>query len=307
MKHAAITIDVDSIRHYRAIHGLEAQTDEEDPIYTIALPRFWALLDELQVPATFFLIGADAPAYASAFEPLLNSGSEVANHSFDHDYRLIQKTSVQIAEDLQKAHDALQVLNGGRPLRGFRAPGYNVSADLLKCVIDLDYSYDSSALPSPLYFGARWAVIQAYRGLGRESQSLAGAWAQFASPLAPYHLRPDAPFSPRTDGPLLELPIACQPFTRVPLIGTSLALLPNAIQTRFVQSALKRLSLFNFEMHGIDLLDASDHPTLKELSQYQSDLKIPARKKVDRHRRLFRELSSQAQICTLSQVAEEIG
>jgi len=307
MKRASITIDVDSIRHYRAIHGLEERSDEEDPIYTIALPRFWALIEELEIPATLFLIGADAPAYPAAFEPVMKTKSEVANHSFSHDYRLLQKPRTQIAEDLRQADEVLRELNGGRPLKGFRAPGYNFNADLLKCVDELEYSYDSSVLPSPIYFGARWAIIQAYQGLGRPSNSLVGSFKQFRAPLTPYRVAPDSPYSPNDQGRLLELPIACLPWARVPLIGTSLTTLPNTLQNRFVQYALNRLPFFNFEMHGIDLLDSSDHPTLAELSEHQRDLKIPAQSKIARHRNLFQALKAQSQISTLAQVAEEIG
>ena len=48
---AAITIDVDSLRFYREIHGLPDGPDEDDPIYTIAMPRFWELIEEASVPA----------------------------------------------------------------------------------------------------------------------------------------------------------------------------------------------------------------------------------------------------------------
>ena len=41
-----------SIRFYREIHGLAPREEDDDPIYSIALPRFWSLLEEVGVPAT---------------------------------------------------------------------------------------------------------------------------------------------------------------------------------------------------------------------------------------------------------------
>ena len=90
---AAISIDVDSIKHYRAIHGLPDQPIEDDPIYTIAMPRFWELLANAGVPATLFLIGADVGQHADAFAPVGETGSEVASHSWSHDYQLTARSA----------------------------------------------------------------------------------------------------------------------------------------------------------------------------------------------------------------------
>ena len=70
MRLAAFTIDVDSLRHYYDIHGLPQPTSAIDPIYTIAMPRFWELIKEFGIPATLFLIGKDAPEYAEYFSPV---------------------------------------------------------------------------------------------------------------------------------------------------------------------------------------------------------------------------------------------
>src|SRR5438132_969379 len=141
---SAITIDVDSIRFYREIHGLAERDEDEDPIYSIAMPRFWELIEEAGVPATLFLIGADAPSYRSAFEPASKTRSEIASHSFAHDYRLTKRSADLIADDLRRADDALRPLSPSGKIAGFRAPGYNTSRVLMKAVSDLGYAYDSS-------------------------------------------------------------------------------------------------------------------------------------------------------------------
>ena len=69
----AITIDVDSLRFYRMIHGLEgALPIAEDPIYSTAMPRSFYLLSELGIRATLFLACPDAHQ-APALGPAIRS------------------------------------------------------------------------------------------------------------------------------------------------------------------------------------------------------------------------------------------
>ncbi|MEE2903330.1 MAG: polysaccharide deacetylase family protein [Myxococcota bacterium] len=304
MKRAAFTIDVDSIRHYYDIHGLPQPTSATDPIYTIAMPRFWELIKEFGIPATLFLIGKDAPEYAEYFSPVAETHSEIASHSFAHDYRLCEQSSESILEDLTQADQVLVPLNGHRPISGFRAPGYNINAKLLTAVQQLGYTYDSSVLPSPLYFAARWSIIQFYKLRGRQSRSLPGQMKQFARGLKPYRFHPSEPFKPNSSGALMELPMACSPLARVPLIGTSLAVLPSKVQSAVLSYATRSLPFFNFEMHAIDLLDESDHPCLKELAQLQPDLRISFRQKQRNLRHLLGKLCASFRVETLNNIVQ---
>lgn len=278
---AAVTLDVDSLRCYYEIHGLpDPAAAAEDPIYTRAVPRFFELLAEAGIPATLFLIGRDAPQHAAAFAPLAELRCEVGNHSFSHDYCLTQRTAEEIRADLAQAHEVLQPLG---PLVGVRAPGYNTNAAFLRAAEGLGYRYDSSRLPSPPYFLARAAMVKLLR---KNSRSQVGDWRAFAGPLRPYPL-----------GGLRELPITCEPLTRLPLFGTNWPLLPPALASRLLAHTLRWLGYVNFEMHAIDLLDASDTgPTLARL---QPGLRTPAAVKMRAFRALFRQLRDSAAVVTL--------
>jgi len=303
MKRAAFTIDVDSIRHYYDIHGLPQPESGVDPIYTVAIPRFWDLIKEFGIPATLFLIGKDAPQYAEYFSPVAETHSEVASHSFAHDYRICEQSSESILADLKQADQALVPLNNHQPISGFRAPGYNINPKLLNAVQQMGYTYDSSVLPSPLYFAARWSIIQFYKMRGRQSRSLSGQMRQFTRGLAPYRFDPSEPFKPNSRGALVELPMACSPLARVPLIGTSLAVLPSKVQSAVLSYATRALPFFNFEMHAIDLLDESDHPCLKELAQFQPDLRVSFQQKQHNLRHLLVKLCASFKVETLKSVA----
>ncbi len=301
---AAISIDVDSLRFYREIHGLGAGTLDDDPIYSVAMPRFFELIGELGAPATVFAIAADAEQRPEAFAPLAATGSELASHSFAHDYRLTRRSMEEVRDDLTRARDSLARLAPGGRVVGFRAPGYNVDAVVLSVAAELGCTYDSSLLPSPHYFLARAAAIVRYRALGRPSASLVGRLRDWLGPLDPYPMEPAAPHRVTAGGPLIELPIAVEPLTRVPLIGTSWALLPGAVRERLLTRALGRLRVFNFELHAIDLLDPSDPGVPRALVEAQPDLRIPARVKVAGLRGLLRRLLDEAPVRTLAALAD---
>lgn len=303
MSTAAITIDVDSLRLYRAIHGQAASEDADDPIYTVALGRFFELLERHRLPATLFLVGADAPRYADRFARARALGCEIASHSFAHDYRLSVRSPEVIADDLARADAALEPLNGG-PIRGFRAPGYNVTPALLEAVRARGHRYDSSLLPAPAYFAARAAAIAGYKLLERPSASLVGDPRQFLGPIdGPYPMRPEAPWRPADGGPLVELPMAVEPLTRSPLIGTTWTTLPFALARAWLASAHRRLTCLVFELHAIDLLDASDHPALVPLAESQRDVRVPVAEKMRRFDALFRFFAGERTVRTLADCA----
>jgi peptidoglycan-N-acetylglucosamine deacetylase len=297
---AAITIDVDSLRHYRSIHALEAEDlQAPDPIYDLALPRFWELLDGR--PATLFLIGADAPHHAEAFAPVQTTGSEVASHSFAHDYRLTRVDVEAMATDLVAAEEALTPLNGGRRPVGFRAPGYNQDPALLRLLVERGYAYDSSLLPAPAYFGVRAAAIGAYSLRGTPSASLVGRARAFSGPLRPYRTAPEAYWTPEPDGPLWELPIGVEPRTRWPLIGTTWVGMPGPMRRSALRALRRRRLPFVFEMHAIDLLDAKDPGVPAELAARQRDLRISVADKQRRLGELFDALARDWELCPLAE------
>jgi hypothetical protein len=251
-----------------------------------------------------FLIGQDAAKHASAFAPLAALGCEVASHSYAHDYRLSVRAPEVIDADLLAAEEALMPLAPDGKIQGFRAPGYNVSPALLEAVARRGYLYESSLLPSPAYFAARGAALAQYALRGKSSSSLLGDVRAFAGPLNPYRTSPEQPWKRIKSGMILELPIACAPFTRAPIIGTSWALLPNAARALLLPSALSRLRLFNFELHAIDFLDHSDAHVPAELALVQPDLKISVAHKMSVFGALFRRLAESAELTVLSKAAE---
>jgi hypothetical protein len=303
----ALTIDVDALPFYRRIHGGDtAARLDDDPIYTIGMPRFFALAAKHGLRPTVFLVGDDAPRFADVLRPgLAATGAEVASHSFAHDYHLSTRSAAVIDADLAAAERALEAAFGARPV-GFRAPGYNVSPQLLAVVCARGYRYDSSLLPAPGYWGLRAAAIGAYALLRRPSGSLVGPGRQFAGPLTPYRTGPEAPWTPRAGGPLVELPMAVEPTTRAPFIGTTITTLPRALVDAAARQ-VARIPLVNLELHAIDLVDASDHPALTELAGAQRDVRVPVAEKLARLDAVLGVLTRTHASTTLAEAAAAVA
>ncbi len=303
---ACISVDLDSLIHYSRIHALPDSL--LDPrarrlVYSVALPRFRDLFAQAGVPATLFAIGEDLEEEqaAVALREAAGSGLEVANHSFGHDYRLARRPEDSIADDIERGRQAIQSAVGERPV-GFRAPGYALSAAIYRALCAGEYLYDSSAFPAAPYYAAKAAVLGGLAVLGRSSSALLDSPRVLLAPRHPYYPDRASPYR-RGEGPVLELPIATAPFSRIPFIGTFVTTMPHPfVQT--VYRTMRRMPFFNFELHGIDLLDAADGvPAL--LARRQRDLLIPWGSKRARLEEALRWLARDYSIVTLAQAATQ--
>jgi len=109
----------------------------------------------------------------------------------------------------------------------------------------------------------------------------------------------------RGQAPIVELPIAVTPWLRVPAIGTSLLLAPGLVGRRVVRAMAGR-AFFNFELHGIDFIDADLDGIPGELVARQPDLRIPGAVKQARLGALLDELAAGWQFATLAEVAADV-
>ncbi len=281
----SVSVDLDGLECYAAIHGLQAALDDRAlrAVPEVALGRFCELFAGLKIRATFFCIGREVQLAPAALREA-GHGHEMASHSFAHDYALSRFSPAEMAEDLRRCEESLAEAGLPRP-RGFRAPGYTLSAALIDAVRERGYLYDSSLLPSPPYYAAKAAAIFSYALRGRRSRSILGNPLQLFARRGP-HLRRG----------LRELPIATTPLLRAPVIGTVVLALPRAAGWGSAGGH------FNLELHGIDLLDASDVPA--PIAAAQPGLGVPAAEKARRLRALLESLPGEA--CTLEEAAKRL-
>ena len=305
---ACVSVDLDSLGHYCRVHGLPETILSPSAarlVYHEALSRFAELFADSGVRGTFFAVGRDLddPKSAQAVRAVADAGHEVANHSFAHDYDLTRNSPSQIGDDLSRGGAAVLRVTGVRAA-GFRAPGYTLTDAILQALNAQGYRYDSSVFPAAPYWAAKALIMGAQAVAGRESRAILDRPRVLRAPRLPY--RPDLAEPYRAGhASLVELPITVHPLTRLPIIGTTITALPPRALGALWHS-VARLPFINLELHGIDLLDASDVGS-PELAAVQPDLRIPRSTKRARLREVLRRLTGGCEVVTLASAAERVA
>jgi len=305
MRAAAVSIDLDGLGCYYRIHALGPHpTELENVILERALPRAAALFARHGIHVTWFVIARDVDGHAAntdRLETLAAAGDEIGNHSYSHFYDLARLPAASIDREIAEADRVLRAI---APVRGFRAPGYDVAPAMLDTLARLGYRYDSSVFPAPGYYAAKAAVMAGLAAMGRPSGAVLTNPRALAAPAEPYRPSMTAPWR-RGQAPMVELPVAVTPWTRVPAIGTSLLVAPAWLRTRLV-AAMARRPFFNLELHGIDFADAEKDGIPGELVERQPDLRIPVDDKLERLDRVLEDVAQRWPFATLGEVAADV-
>ena len=110
--------------------------------------RVLDLLDELNVKATFFILGWVADHFPGVVQQIVDRGHEPACHSYWH--RLVfELTPDQFRRDTVRAKEAIEQA-GGVQVFGYRAPSFSItprSSWALDVLRELGFVYDSSIFP----------------------------------------------------------------------------------------------------------------------------------------------------------------
>lgn len=271
----ALSVDLDEIGNYHAIHGLPAPADERAPIYDVAVPRLRRLAGALDVPLTLFAVGDDLarPGSARQLRAAAEEGHAIGNHTQSHRYDLTRRPRAEITREIEEGARSVERACGVRP-KGFRAPGYTITDEVFAVLRGLGVAYDSSVFPCPAYMAAKDAAIGLYALRGKPSRSVVDTPAVLAAPTRPY--RVGHPYWRRGDG-LVELPIQVTRFLRLPYIGTSLVL-AGPDRARWLTRGVLGEPLVNLELHGIDVLDDHDEG-VSVLRDRQRDVRVPVARK----------------------------
>ncbi len=302
----SVSIDIDTLACYAAIHGLAptptgplSSDAPADAIYTHAMPRFLDMFARYGIRATLFVIGREVEQtkHADVLRRAVDDGHELANHSFNHSYRLTQMSEQDIASEVSQGAEAIErLLPKDQRVRGFRCPGYNTNPAVLRVLREQEYRYDSSVFPCPPYYLAKASIIGLLALRGRPSRSIVGSPQVLLSPNRPYipgenpHRETKASHQTGDSNILWELPMSVLPGVRLPMIGTSLLMYPRWMLGSFVRGMARTHSFLNLELHGIDIMDPND-PGAQRLLPHQPDLRISLEEKFDRFHTTFGLLS----------------
>ena len=279
----AVSVDLDEIPNYYAIHGLP-EPASGDParsmVYDVAIDRLVAFARAQGIPLTLFAIGSDLARSESAarLRAAHDAGFEVANHSLDHRYDLVRLGRAEIRRQIEEGAHIIARVTGAMP-EGFRAPGYTVTDEVFEVLADLGVAYDSSVFPCPAYWAAKAAAIGLIAVRGRASRSIVDTPLVLTAPTRPY--RVGRPYWRRGQG-LLELPVQVTRGLRLPFFGTSLTLSSPRVARSLARACVGE-PLVNLELHGIDVLDATDAGgALEPLRPHQVDVRVASKDKLAR-------------------------
>lgn len=146
----AMTVDVEDYFH---VSGFERQIRREDwPNFESRVERntfrLMELLAVFDVCATFFVLGWVAERFPRLVKAIDRAGHEIACHGYNHQL-LYRFTRAEFLQDLLRAKGLLEDLTG-RPIIGYRAPSFSVTADslwALDVLTEANFRYDSSIFP----------------------------------------------------------------------------------------------------------------------------------------------------------------
>lgn len=286
MRTLCVSIDLDPLSCYYEIHGIEGyQKSEIDKIYSLSLERIYEFFQKEGIAPTLFVVGnqlGDDRVVKYLLDAVKN-GYEIANHSYNHLYNLSLLPEREVEYEINECGKVIFDKLGIKSV-GFRAPGYNLSRNIIDVLSRLKYSYDSSVLPSPFYYFSKALIILLYRLMGRRTRSICGS---IKMPFAERRVYPlgEKIYSKSNDSSILEIPISVAGFFGIPYVGTFIMGYKEFLYN-YLQRQVKNLDLLHIELHGIDFLDKDDIGD-KKIVKAQFDLQIPLQKKLDRLKRLI--------------------
>jgi polysaccharide deacetylase family protein (PEP-CTERM system associated) len=146
----ALTIDVED---YFNVSGFESHIKFEDwdkfeGRVEVNTDKLLTILREVNVKATFFVLGWIAEKYPKLVGRIHGEGHEIASHGYAH--RLVYKqTETEFREDLKRSKGFLEDSIGDRVI-GYRAPSYSIVKSSLwahDILMEEGFLYDSSIFP----------------------------------------------------------------------------------------------------------------------------------------------------------------
>lgn len=110
----------------------------------VGAPRLIALLGKYGIRSTWFVPGHTIETFPDACEMVLAAGHEIAHHGWTHRSPADLSPDVEEAE-LVRGNEAIRRL-AGRPARGYRSPGWDLSAHSVELLLKHGFVYDSSMM-----------------------------------------------------------------------------------------------------------------------------------------------------------------
>lgn len=155
----AITFDMDA----DSLIHIARPADSHDRLYpismgrygpTVAIPRILDTYRRLELKQSFFIPAWCMERYPRAVEAILAGGHEIGHHGYIHEDPIVTKDGHRAW--FERALDVHQRITGRKP-RGYRAPVYNVTQDVVDLLIEHGFRYESSLMADDIPYEMRTA------------------------------------------------------------------------------------------------------------------------------------------------------
>ncbi|MEM7224316.1 MAG: polysaccharide deacetylase [Pseudomonadota bacterium] len=129
---------------------------------TVAVPRILETYRKFGLKQSFFIPGWCIEKYPETVEAILNGGHEVGHHGYLHE-NPVNLTTQEHRHWFERALDAHDKVCGQRP-RGYRAPVYDITPDVVDLLIEHGFLYESSMMADEVPYllqhekGTLWEV-----------------------------------------------------------------------------------------------------------------------------------------------------
>ncbi len=300
---ANLSLDLDNSWAYLRAAG-HNDWDTHPGYFHIAIPRIVALLDELNLPLTTFVVGRDLELdqISNIQELATLQDFEFGNHSFNHLPWLHTLPHAELTFEIDRTNELIKQKLGMQPI-GFRGPGFSCPPELLSVLAARGFLYDASTFPTSVAPLAR-AYFMLRSRLNAEQKAAAaklyGGWTSA--------FKPNKPFIRQVEQQSLwELPVTVMPLTRTPIHFSYFTFL--ASFSKVAAKAYFKLALalcratttpLSLLLHPPDFMTKEDEPRLS----YLPGMKLPLDDKLDLIRWALRKVQKHFKVLTMRQHVE---
>ena len=141
-----LSFDLDAISVWIGSMGSKSPVNISRGEYgaRVGTPRILGLLRRHDIPATWFIPGHTIETFPDICRSVVEAGHEAAHHNYLHENpRTLSEADERAV--LERGIACIESLSGRRPV-GFRAPAADHSADTVRLLQELGFSYDSSLM-----------------------------------------------------------------------------------------------------------------------------------------------------------------
>jgi len=249
-KDIAININFDSLSE-----AFGFPNNFKDPSYFKIYDRFNDYANKYNFKYSIFLIGKDLQnsEIASRIKDWSEQGHEIGNHTWSHPMNLGSLTKKEIEYEILKCHEIIHNIINIEP-RGFIAPAWSISDNVLDILFEHKYLYDTSYFTSVWLYPVMSKILLNHKDNKEQFKKIISR-KDWLYPLYknndPHIIRKDKSHT------LIELPLPTINHFSLPYWHTINFIFGEKLAHKKIKQLIEK-GYFYYLLHPSDLIDKSD-------------------------------------------------